>query len=229
MNRRLPVIIILGVLVLALGGGYWMYQNSRPAGTSTETSQTTAPPPPASSPATGPAGNDFATPPPGRSVVTIEEFGDYQCPPCGNLHPTLTAIKKEYGERVRFEFRHFPLTQIHANAHAAAAAAVAAGYQGSFWEMHNLLYENQATWSEASDFQPVAVAFARSIGLDMQRFLTDLKGTRVVSAIANDVEQGMRRGVDSTPTIFINGEKIPFEQYAPENLRREINRRLAVN
>jgi protein-disulfide isomerase len=227
MNRRLPIIIILGVLVLALGGGYWLYQGSRSTGTSTETSGAPALPPPPGAPST--AGNDYATPPPGRSVVTIEEFGDYQCPPCGSLHPTLTTIKKEYGDRVRFEFHHFPLIQIHANAHAAASAAVAAGFQGKFWEMHNLLYENQATWSEIPDLQPVAVSFARSIGLDVQRFLTDMKGTRVVSTIATDVEQGMRRGVDSTPTLFINGEKIPFENYAPENLRREVNRRLAAN
>ncbi len=159
----------------------------------------------------------------------LVEYGDYECPYSRQAFRAIERVERQLNGGVRFAFRHFPLTDIHPHALAAATAAEAAALQDRFWEMHNLLYENQATWSEIPDLQPVAVSFARSIGLDVQRFLTDMKGTRVVSTIATDVEQGMRRGVDSTPTLFINGEKIPFENYAPENLRREVNRRLAAN
>ena len=218
MNRRIPLIIILAVLIIAAAGGYWMYQNARSGNQTPQTTTTTeiAPPPTANAPTN--------TEP--RAVVVIEEFGDYQCPPCGNLHPHMTAIKKDYGERIRFVFHHFPLTTIHANASMAAEAAVAAGYQGKFWEMHNLLYDNQKAWSEVPDLQPVVTSFARTIGLDLNRFLTDMKSPRTASTIASDVDQAMRRGVDSTPTIFIDGEKIPYESYGPTSLRQEIDRRL---
>ena len=112
---------------------------------------------------------------------------------------------------------------------ASARSALAAGSQNKFWEMHNLLYENQTAWSESPDMQSVTSNFARSIGLDLNRFLADTRSTRTASTIATDVEQGMRRGVDSTPTLFINGEKIPFESYDAAGLRREIDRRMASN
>ena len=214
MNSRTPVFIILAVLLIAAGGGFWMLRNNQPEA------------PGAAVPA-GPTTTTQPAPNTGRSVVILEEFGDYQCPPCGNIHPALTTIKKEYGDRIRFIFHHFPLRQMHANAQAAAEAAVAAGFQGKFWEMHNLLYENQSAWSESTDMQAVTTNFGRSIGLDLNQFLADQRSARVASTIASDVEQGMRRGVDSTPTLFINGEKIPFENYGPASLREEIDRRLA--
>jgi protein-disulfide isomerase len=222
MNSRKPVIIILVALLAAAGSGYWMLQNSG------QNSPASGSPTPESA---VPAATPTIELPPGtgRGVVVLEEFGDYQCPPCGNLHPTLTTIKKEYGDRLRFIFHHFPLRQIHANAQAAAEAAVAAGSQNKLWEMHNLLYENQTAWSESPDMQSVTSNFARSIGLDLNRFLADTRSTRTASTIATDVEQGMRRGVDSTPTLFINGEKIPFESYDAAGLRREIDRRMASN
>jgi len=110
----------------------------------------------------------------------------------------------------------------------AAEAAIAAGAQNKFWEMHNLLYENQKAWSELPDLQPVVTSFARTVGLDVNRFLADMRSPRTASTIASDVEQGMRRGVDSTPTIFIDGEKIPYENYGPTALRQEIDRRLTT-
>ena len=222
MNRRLPIIIISAVLLIAAAGGYWLYQNSRQAASQTSDTAATPGTLPLSSP-------ELAITPQARQVVTIEEFGDYQCPPCGNLHPILTSTKKEFGDKVRFVFHHFPLIQIHPNASPAASAAVAAGFQGKFWEMHNLLYENQATWSEVPDIQPLLVSFARTAGLDVDRFVADLKSARTASVIASDVEQGINRGVNSTPTLIINGDKIPFESYTAEKLREEVNRRLATN
>jgi len=222
----MPVIIILVVLLAAAGGGFWMLQNSRSGGGGSDPVATTPSPEiTLPSPTTTSLQSSTAL----RKVATLEEFGDYQCPPCGNLHPIVTAIKKDYGERLRFVFHHFPLRQIHANAQAAAEAAVAAGNQNKFWEMHNLLYEDQSGWSEAPDMQPVITGFARAIGLDLNRFISDARSAATASTIATDIEQGMRLGVDSTPTIFINGEKIPYESYDAAGLRREIDRRISSN
>ena len=215
MNRQLPLLIILIVLLVAAGAGFWFYRTSRPETPSTAMPAATVAPPPANGSAP-------------RSVVTIEEYGDYQCPPCGMLHPELTKLKQEYGERIRFVFHHFPLTQIHKNAQAAALAAVAAGYQGRFWEMHNLLYENQPGWSEAPDLLPIVSNFARQLGLDIDRFVDDMGSARAAAVVASDFQQGIARGVNATPTLIINGQIIPTENMAPDKLRQEINRQLGA-
>src|SRR5262245_42833226 len=121
MKRYLPFVIIAAVLTVAIGAGILMFRSARPQ-------QPLVTQAPASSPAATPGA---ATSP--KAYVTIEEFGDYQCPPCGNLHPTLKTLKDEYGNRIRFVFRHFPLTQIHKHALEASYAAAAAGLQGKFW------------------------------------------------------------------------------------------------
>ena len=227
MNRRMPLVIILIVLLIAAGGGVWLYQSSQRS-----SDQTIAPPVSttgeAPSSATPPLASPTSTPGPveKRSVVTLEEFGDYQCPPCGQLHPDLNILKKEYGQRLRFVYRHFPLTQIHANAQPAALAAVAASYQGSFWEMHNLLYQNQSTWSGLADAVPQFINYARQSGLDIPRFLNDMQSARAFAVISADQREGASRNVTGTPTLIINGETLPFESYSLDQLRREIDRRL---
>ncbi|HEY7183349.1 MAG TPA: DsbA family protein, partial [Blastocatellia bacterium] len=133
MKRYLPFVIIAVVLVAAVSAGYLMFRSPQP--------QTlTLPPPPSGSGAS-----------PGAQVskgaVVIDEFGDYQCPPCGLLHPVLRTLKSEYGDRIQFNFHQFPLTQLHNLALEAAYAATAASLQGKFWQMHDLLYDNQSTWS----------------------------------------------------------------------------------
>ena len=231
MNRWLPLMIILSVLLLAAGGGVWLYQSSQqssdqsiassessPASTSEGTSPSAASALPGPTSTPGPVER--------RSVVTLEEFGDYQCPPCGQLHPELTILKKEFGERLRFVYRHFPLTQIHPNAQPAALAAVAASFQGSFWEMHNLLYQNQSTWSGLPDVLPQFTEYARQAGLDVPRFLNDLQSPRAFAVVSADQREGASRNVTGTPTLLINGEMLPFESYTLDQLRREIDRRL---
>ena len=231
MNRWLPLMIILSVLLLAAGGGVWLYQSSQQSSNQSaapsESSSASTPgetPPSAASPLPGPT----ATPGPveRRSVVTLEEFGDYQCPPCGQLHPELTILKKEFGERLRFVYRHFPLIQIHPNAQPAALAAVAASFQGSFWEMHNLLYQNQSTWSGLPDIVPQVTQYARQAGLDVPRFLNDMQSPRAFAVVSADQREGTSRNVTGTPTLLINGEMLPFESYSLDQLRREIDRRL---
>jgi protein-disulfide isomerase len=212
MKRFLPIAIIAAVLVTALIAGAVLYRSGTP--------QT------ATTPLPSPGGG---SPPPREKTagaITLEEFGDYQCPPCGNLHPVLKAIKEEFGDRVKFVFHHYPLMQIHPHALAASQAAVAAGFQGRFWEMHDLIYKNQAAWSSAQDVQPYFVNYARQAGVDVSRFLNDAANPRTTAIISSDLQRGQTLGVNSTPTVFIDGREIPFKNLTLDNLRQEIKSRL---
>jgi protein-disulfide isomerase len=210
MKRYLPFIIIAAVLVAAVGGGFMMFRSAQPQSPTTPT----------------PAGGSVAT---SKGVVTIDEYGDYQCPPCGALHPIIKTLKGEYGDRIQFAFHHFPLTQLHSHALEASSAAAAAGLQGKFWEMHNLLYEKQSEWSEVGDFRPIVLEFARKIGLDLPRFTRDIDGLQVVTIVSEDMQRGALLGVNGTPTVFINSQLIHSDNFSTEGLRKEINRRLSVN
>src|SRR5262249_28213098 len=215
MKRYLPFVIITAVLAAAIGAGVSMFRSAQP--------QPSATPGPASSPVTSP---NVAT---SKGVVTINDLGDYQCPPCVGLHRILKSLKAEYGDRIRLVFYHYPLTSIHKHALEASYAAAAAGLQGKFWEMHNLLYENQNVWSEVGDFRPIAINFARQLGLDVPRFTRDMDGLQVVTIVSEETQRGGALGVNSTPTVFINDQLIPNENLTVEGLRKEINQRLPVS
>jgi protein-disulfide isomerase len=210
MKRYLPFVIIAAVLVAAVGGGFMMFRSAQPQSPTTPT----------------PAGGSVAT---SKGVVTIDEYGDYQCPPCGALHPIIKTLKGEYGDRIQFAFHHFPLTQLHSHALEASYAAAAAGLQGKFWEMHNMLYEKQSEWSEVGDFRPIVLEFARKIGLDLPRFTRDIDGLQVVTIVSEDMQRGALLGVNGTPTVFINSQLIHSDNFSTDGLRKEINRRLSVN
>ena len=143
-----------------------------------------------------------------QAAVTIVEYADFECPGCGSIHPIVTAIKEEFKDRVKFEFRHFPLVQIHANATAAHRAAEAAAKQGKFWEMHDKLYENQATWKQSNSASGIFEDYAQEIGLDAEQFKTDVAASSTLATINADVALGKDDNVDSTPTFFINGKKV---------------------
>jgi len=217
MKRYLPFVIIGAVLVIAVVAGAMMFRSAQPQ------TQTPSPTPAlASSPKAPPAVTSA------KGVVTIEEFGDYQCPPCGYLHPILKKIKGEFGPSVRFIFYHYPLSQVHKNALDAAHAAVAAGQQGKFWEMHNLLHESQKEWAEGSDLHPVAVGFASQLGLDVARFVRDMDSAQVDAVVTADVQRANSRGVNATPTIFIDGQMMENEKLTVENMRQQISQKLGV-
>ncbi len=148
-----------------------------------------------------------------NTAVTLVEYGDFECPACGNYFPILKQLKDEYGQEFTFQFRHFPLTQIHQNAYAAHRAAEAAGKQGKFWEMHDLLYQNQRAWSaNAGMSQSGAISlfesYAQQLELDMDQYKTDFASTDVNSAINADISAGNELRVSSTPTFFLNGERL---------------------
>src|SRR5215204_1930438 len=177
MKSKTPFIIILLVLAVAIGGAWYLKRAATKPTNPTMTSAAnngntsavrngTAPP--------AAAGVNGAEPPhtlgPASAPVRLEEFGDFECPPCGLLHPILEQMRSEFGERVQITFREFPLVPTHQHAMAAASAAEAAALQGKFWEMHDLLYENQKAWHELFDVRPVFEGYAKQIGLDVERY-----------------------------------------------------------
>jgi len=162
-----------------------------------------------------------------KAPVTLEEFGDFQCPPCGALHPILKTMEQEYGPKLRIIFREFPLVPTHEHAMAAASSAEAAGMQGKFWEMHDLLYENQKSWSNAFDVRPIFEGYATRIGLNLEKFKRDLSSETVAQRIVQDGKRGRSLGVVGTPTVFMNGKEVPFESLAEQKLRVVINNELA--
>lgn len=142
--------------------------------------------------------------------VVLVEYGDYQCPSCAGANPNVNKLVEEYGDKFTFVFRNFPLTSIHPNAKAASAVAEAAGQQGKFWEMHDLLYDNQGDWSnlDASKRTDIFNQYADSLDLDINKFTADLTDKPVNQKIKFDLALGKKDGTDATPTFYLNGEKL---------------------
>ena len=231
MQKSLPFIIIIAVLVVALGGGLFLWKRSgaTPANpSSTFATDVTNPPAAASSSAqTQPQPTDTAgaTRPNVKvsSPVVLEEYGDYQCPPCGQLYPELKEIEKEYGNQVQIVFHHFPLMKIHKNALMAAHAAEAARNQNKFWEMHDRLYRNQKEWSELDDPRPVFVDYAKQLGLKIDQFTSDLGSNMIDQRISADIQRGSVVGVTGTPTVFLDSRLVNYQATNLEGLRKGIN------
>jgi protein-disulfide isomerase len=139
---------------------------------------------------------------PADAPLTLVEYGDYQCPYCGAAYPVVKRLQKTLGKKLRFVFRNFPLTQAHPYALIAAEAAEAAALQGKFWEMHDLLFEQQ-------DFLKPGIIplWAKRIGLDLEKFGNDIKQRVVEDRIKEDRHSGIRSGVNGTPTFYINGTR----------------------
>jgi len=225
MKKILPFIIILLVLGVALVSAWALKKRS--SGTVTPITNNPNSPPPVNTNDAVVTGVAGAEPPhilgPNSAPARLEEFGDFECPPCGAFHPVLVQMHKEFGDKLQITFREFPLAPAHQHAIAAASAAEAAGLQGKFWEMHDLLYENQKAWHEAFDVRPIFEGFAKQIGLDMNRYQNDLNGDQVAQRILNDGKRGHSMGVKGTPTVFLNGMEVPFESLPSDKLRPLIN------
>lgn len=143
----------------------------------------------------------------GSSKVTLVEFGDYQCPACSLYHPMVKALLEKYKDSLMFVFREYPLP-MHQYAPISAAAAVAAGRQGKYWEMHTMLYERQSEWSTGTDAREKIVGYAKEIGLSMDQFTRDLDSKEVKDFIDRDVADGEALSVNATPTFYINRKKV---------------------
>lgn len=134
------------------------------------------------------------------SPVTLVEYGDFQCPYCGDAYPVVQKLLERFGDQVRFVFRHMPLADLHPRAPFAAEAAEAAGAQDRFWEMHDRLFEHQLELGDAE-----LRAHARELGLDPERFDTELRDGVHAARVEEDLRSGARSGVPSTPRFFVNG------------------------
>jgi len=159
---------------------------------------------------TTPADNVFGK---ADSDIVLVEYGDFQCPGCQSAAAPISELKKDYEDDIAFVFRHFPLTSIHPNAIAAASTAEAAGKQGQFWEMHDIIYQNQEAWAQADAKQRDTIfeQYAKQLGLDIEQFKTDLVSESVSQKINFDRSLGGKMGVTGTPAFFLNGEELPSD------------------
>lgn len=144
--------------------------------------------------------------------VTVVEFADFECPACAAAHPIAQKIVEEYKGRINYVFRHFPLPQ-HQNGLKAALAAEAAGEQGRFWEMYDKLFVTQEEWSPIEDPRPNFLNYAKELGLDTDRFQTSVNANKFADKIQKDQNDGASLGVNSTPTFYVNGQKLSSFAY----------------
>ena len=139
---------------------------------------------------------------PANASIRLLEYGDYQCPACGDACPLVKAVQKRLKGRLCFAFRNFPLTNIHPHAERAAEVAEAAGAQDHFWEMHDLLYENQGALDDEA-----LLEYAKFLDLDDARLAREVRDGEHAERVRADFRHGVRAGVNGTPTFFINGER----------------------
>ncbi|MBA3679046.1 thioredoxin domain-containing protein [Candidatus Saccharibacteria bacterium] len=162
-----------------------------------------------------------------NSKVLVTEFGDYQCPACGAWHPYIKdTIIPQYQDKIFFVFKNFPL-EMHKNAQASAQAVEAAALQGKFWEMHNIVYENQKEWVDEKDPNSKFEGYARQIGLNVDQWKKDRDTSKVKDLIKADVTLGEKLNLPGTPAFLINGTIVQVKSF--EDLKNAIDQALAQN
>ena len=202
MKKHLPK-IIFGLLILAVLG-FIIFALVKPESSPSSSSSNNRPKVSAD-PAKLSEGNYLG---PASAKVVVAEFGDYQCPACKRDYPILkNQILPSYTDRVQFVFLNYPLP-IHKNAQAAAQAAEAAGLQGKFWQMHDLLYEKQSEWENQKDPAKKFEDYAKEIGLDLGKFQQDYSSQKVTDIINNQAALGDAFNIPGTPTYFVNGTEV---------------------
>jgi protein-disulfide isomerase len=212
MKRYLPFVIVALVAMLTVGIGTMLYRAKRPVTLTVPKEKAAGKERQDSMHVRGPA----------NGPITIEEFGDFQCPPCGALSDPINQLEQKYRPRLRVIFRHFPLAN-HARAREAAFASEAAGLQGRFWEMHDLLYREQSVWSEAADVQVLFDSYAGMLGLNIDRFKKDMESEQVKVRVASDQKHGAALGVNTTPTVFLNDRALAPISLNPTGLHAAID------
>lgn len=148
-----------------------------------------------------------------ESTVVLTEYSDFQCPACAAFQPALDDLLAQYGDSLLFEYKHFPLISIHPHAQPAAIAAEAAGQQGKFFEFHDLLFENQQTWSAAAIPTTFFVQYAEELELDIEQFRRQMKSSVLRDKVRAEFEEARTLGLTGTPSFLLNGEVIRFESY----------------
>jgi protein-disulfide isomerase len=148
------------------------------------------------------------------ATITLVEYGDYECPPCFRYEGIIRRLLEKHPNTLKFEFRHFPLTGLHPHALAAAKAADAAGQQGKFWEMHDVLMTSREQWSRVTDVEPFFIEQAKKLGLDVNRFRASFSAPETEERILKQRAQAEASGIGATPTFLIYDTKI---EPVPEN------------
>lgn len=165
---------------------------------------------------------------PKNAKVIVDEYADFQCPACASNAPIIKSLIAQYGDQVRFEFNDFPLPQ-HEYAPDSAIAAQCAFDQNKFFELHDLLFANQKTWS-ASESHVVAQStirgYAEDLGLDMSAFDTCVTSSSVADRVDEDLKEGRKAGVSGTPTFFVNGKRVVDVPFST-SLKKAIDEALA--
>lgn len=188
MNKRFW--IILGVIAVILIG-FLLFRGSDEA----------------NAPSGQPSNNVLGDP---DAEVTLVEYSDYQCPFCAVFNPVVKQVVDKYQDDIKFQLRHLPLPS-HPNARAAARAAEAAGEQGKFWEMNELLFQNQSAWAESNKPRDLFKQYAEQLDLNIEKFETDFGSTAINGRINADIALFNATGESmSTPAFFLNGERIQF-------------------
>lgn len=160
--------------------------------------------------------------------VVLTEYADFECPSCAQTHPILEQAKKEFGDKVAIVFRHYPIAELHANALPAAWAAEAAGKQGKFWEMHDLLFSRQNFWKDEKDPQEKFTGYAADVlGLNKEQFVKDYTSNEIQTKVAAARESSQKDGISSTPTIFINGKHVKIFIKTYDELKQLIEQELS--
>ena len=219
MSKAIKPLIVI-ILAVGVAAGAAVLMNREPdqkAETASSASDSTA----GKSVAGG--GGQFRGP--ATAKVTLVEFGDYQCPTCAAYHPLVKELLSRYPQQLRLEYHHYPLISIHPHAMLAATAAEAAGEQGRFWEMHDLIYENHELWSRKANPEAEFLMFASRIGLNQNAFMQALRSPVIQERILQDVVRAREADLPGTPTFLLDGKMID-NQYNVDYYVRLIDQQL---
>lgn len=147
------------------------------------------------------------------AAVKLVEYSDFQCPACAQFHGVVKEIVDQYGDQLSFEYRHFPLSQIHRLAEPAARAAEAAGQQGKFFEYHDKLFENQGTWSNSTNPAQFFLQYANEVGLDIDEFTRMQRSSILRNHVQSQFAEARELGFSGTPSFLLNGKPMQFETF----------------
>jgi protein-disulfide isomerase len=193
-------IIIWFAVIAVLIGGLWLLINAANA-------PLTPPPPAEIQNVPSVSKTDLIRGNP-NAKVTLIEYADFQCPACAVMHATIKQLQGDFKDNLRLVYRFFPLTNIHQNSLISAQAVYAAGLQGKFWEMFDMVYENQESWSDSTQPKTIFTDYAKKIGLNLNKFNSDMDSDLTKKFITDEQSQGLDLGINATPTIFMNGKEI---------------------
>jgi len=147
------------------------------------------------------------------AAITLVEYSDFQCPACRAMYPVVNELMEQYGESLRFEYRHFPIERAHPYAVQAAMAVEAAGQQGKFYEFHDLVFENQQVWSQSPTPNVLFAQYAQELELDMDMYRRHANASLLREKVRAQQQEGLEMGVTGTPTMFLNGERMQYGTY----------------